>query len=54
MILNILNSMLGALPLLGAPPLLGALPLLWSFYAELHISEMDEYFDTKCFVNDPL
>ena len=54
MILNVLGSSLGALSLLGIPSRLGALPLLWPFYAELHISELDEYIDTKPFVNDPL
>ena len=57
--LNIFNSLLGALslfevlPLVGASPLLGALFLIGPNYPELYISERDEYFDTKHFVNDP-
>ena len=53
MILHVSGYLLGALPLVGASPLLGALSLIGPNYSELYISELNEYFDTKSFVNDP-
>ena len=54
MILYILGTLLGALSLWGALPLLRALSLFWPFKTEYYISQMDDCFVTKPFLNNPI